>query len=242
MEKQFLVLKIGDLGFRTKELESGRIISLKYRSTLKIAALDTLVFDVEKEWSFKNTTYASGKMISSRLLLENIDVPPLEYEKIEKNTYEFLDYTGYGFYGEDSDPVYESTEMDSKKGYDYLAKLWEEYPQCIDALVHMGNHFFSSGPLFGFRSAYNYYKGAVYIAEQNMPMVKNAKFPWILLNNRPYLRALHCLCLADWKLGNFEQAESTARKLLKLNPNDNQGVRFIVNQIHNREVYTPEEY
>jgi len=52
------------------------------------------------------------------------------------------------------------------------------------------------------------------------------------------LRALHGLCLVAWRLGNFAEAEQVARKMLRLNPPDNQGARFLIEQIMQGEPWT----
>lgn len=238
MEKQFFVLKINDMGYRTRDLESGKIVSIKSPIDYKTLELDTITFEVEKQWEFKKTTYVSGNLIHSELILENIDVPPLEYVKVGLHEYEFKDYTGYGFFRPDSDPVFEATEMESKKGYDSLARLWEKFPQCIDALVHMGTMSFDSTD--SFKSAFNCYSGAIYIAEQRLPLDNEAEFLWSCLNNRPYLRALQGLACWYWKSGDFTNAALLARKLLRLNPRDNQGARFILEAVEKEEVYSPD--
>jgi len=50
---------------------------------------------------------------------------------------------------------------------------------------------------------------------------------WGRIYNRPYLRALHGQGLCLWRLGRFEQARQVFDRILAFNPNDNQGVRFI---------------
>lgn len=49
---------------------------------------------------------------------------------------------------------------------------------------------------------------------------------WGILETRPYMRALEGLASSLWVLGEREQAITHYRRLLELNPNDNQGVRY----------------
>ncbi|MBR0679848.1 hypothetical protein GXW74_05070 [Roseomonas eburnea] len=49
---------------------------------------------------------------------------------------------------------------------------------------------------------------------------------WGWLETRPYMRALHGLAGALWAAGQAEDAIAQAREMLRLNPNDNQGVRY----------------
>jgi tetratricopeptide (TPR) repeat protein len=48
---------------------------------------------------------------------------------------------------------------------------------------------------------------------------------WGILETRPYMRARHGLALCLWVLGREEEAAEHYRRMLELNPNDNQGVR-----------------
>lgn len=49
---------------------------------------------------------------------------------------------------------------------------------------------------------------------------------WGILETRPYMRSLEGLASSLWVLGEREQAFAHYRRLLELNPGDNQGVRY----------------
>jgi len=51
---------------------------------------------------------------------------------------------------------------------------------------------------------------------------------WGELKTRPYMRARHGLGLVYWKQGRYDEALHEFTALLHLNPNDNQGVRFLI--------------
>jgi tetratricopeptide (TPR) repeat protein len=51
---------------------------------------------------------------------------------------------------------------------------------------------------------------------------------WGLIETRPYMRARHELALALWRAGNFDEAIGHYQEMLRLNPNDNQGVRYLL--------------
>ena len=88
------------------------------------------------------------------------------------------------------------------KAYDIPAKLLEEYPDCIDALVHIGNMHFDNQ--YFLKRAHHCYKTAVYIAEKKLPEDFDGLFLWGCIENRPYLRSLHGLCLTTWRMEQFE--------------------------------------
>ncbi len=51
---------------------------------------------------------------------------------------------------------------------------------------------------------------------------------WGFLETRPYMRARHGLALALLKLGEEEEAMEHFGAMLKLNPGDNQGIRYLL--------------
>ena len=51
---------------------------------------------------------------------------------------------------------------------------------------------------------------------------------WVLIETRPYMRARQGLALAQWACGRREEAASGAEDMLRLNPNDNQGIRYLL--------------
>ncbi|PKL12928.1 MAG: hypothetical protein CVV52_08105 [Spirochaetae bacterium HGW-Spirochaetae-8] len=59
-------------------------------------------------------------------------------------------------------PRWSTQAVSPASAYALLTNLWEAYPQCIDALVHIGNINFKSDR--GWRSAAYSYQTAVNIA------------------------------------------------------------------------------
>ncbi len=51
---------------------------------------------------------------------------------------------------------------------------------------------------------------------------------WGILETRPYMRVKSALAQCLWELGEQEDALNHLRELLKLNPNDNQGIRYLL--------------
>lgn len=50
---------------------------------------------------------------------------------------------------------------------------------------------------------------------------------WLDIETRPFMRAAQNLALALWQRGEREEAVEVADFLLELNPNDNQGIRYL---------------
>jgi len=55
--------------------------------------------------------------------------------------------------------------------------------------------------------------------------------PWGWIDNRPFLRCLNGFGLCLCRLGRFEEAENILKRMLWLNPSDNQGVRFLIKDV-----------
>ena len=49
--------------------------------------------------------------------------------------------------------------------------------------------------------------------------------------NRPFLRCMHGYDLCLWRLDQFDAAESVFDRMFWLNPSDNQGVRFLIDDV-----------
>ena len=56
--------------------------------------------------------------------------------------------------------------------------------------------------------------------------------PWPILENRPYLRALGNLALALAEQRKWPEALAIHQRILELNPDDNQGVRYLIGVEH----------
>jgi tetratricopeptide (TPR) repeat protein len=53
------------------------------------------------------------------------------------------------------------------------------------------------------------------------------EFFWAHFETRPFMRALHNLALTLWECGDREEAALLTDRMLRLNPNDNQGMRYL---------------
>jgi hypothetical protein len=95
--------------------------------------------------------------------------------------------------------------------------------RCLDAHAHLGNAVFDRSP----ETAMAHYEIGVLIGELSLPAGVSILLPWGMLYNRPFLRCLHGYGLCQWRLGQFAEAQKTFERIIAFNPNDNQGVRFL---------------
>lgn len=61
--------------------------------------------------------------------------------------------------------------------------------------------------------------------------------PWECIDNRPFLRCLNGYGLCLWRLHRFAEAEPVFDRMLRLNPTDNQGVRFLLAEVQSKKAW-----
>jgi hypothetical protein len=96
-------------------------------------------------------------------------------------------------------------------------------PDCADAYVLLAEQADSA------KEALHLYEQAVAAGERALgprAFREDVGHFWGLLETRPYMRAREGLAVALWSAGRREEAAAHARDMLRLNPNDNQGVRY----------------
>jgi tetratricopeptide (TPR) repeat protein len=140
-----------------------------------------------------------------------------EYPRINNEAYDLFD--------EAIDLWHESNYSDAEKIY---RKLIKDFPEFIDVYHHLA---LLLNKTERDQEAFNVWQKAVDIGKQCLPesfYFGRDQLPWIILENRPFLRAYHSLGLAYHQSGEVEKALSIFMNILDMNPNDNQGVRGLV--------------
>jgi tetratricopeptide (TPR) repeat protein len=97
-------------------------------------------------------------------------------------------------------------------------------PQHADAHNHLGIVSLETRRL---RTAEEHFRAAIDGGERHIAR-DGARVPWGILENRPYLRALGNLALVLRQQQKWGEALAIHRRMLELNPDDNQGVRWLV--------------
>ena len=114
-----------------------------------------------------------------------------------------------------------------KRAYRMLVDVCCEDMRSLDAHAHMGTWTFQHSPEF----ALSHYQLGVAIGELSLGKDFEGVLPWGFIDNRPFLRCMHGYGLSLWRLGIFRAARETFERMLWLNPEDNQGVRFIIPEV-----------
>ena len=99
-----------------------------------------------------------------------------------------------------------------------------------DAWVHLGNQCFEAGLV---AEALGHYERGQASAEART-IGDPSRYPnpfWFDVDSRPFMRALHGRGLCLWRMGREDEARQIFAWMLELNPNDNQGARFLLHDL-----------
>ncbi|WP_331725884.1 hypothetical protein [Streptomyces sp. NBC_00470] len=105
-----------------------------------------------------------------------------------------------------------------------------EDPRQIDCWAHLGSDAFDRADtdLDALSEALGFYQTAVAVAELSLPPGFDGVLAWSQMDNRPFHRALHGLGLTWWRMGETQMAQAAFSNSLWTNPDDNQGIRYLI--------------
>ncbi len=115
---------------------------------------------------------------------------------------------------------------DKRKRVSLAKKALAISPLCADAYVLL-----ALNEAHGADEALGLYCKGVKAGEQALgerAFREDAGHFWDILETRPYMRARHGLAGALWELGSHDEAIAHYQAMLSLNPNDNQGIRYLL--------------
>jgi len=121
--------------------------------------------------------------------------------------------------------IYDAFDIDDpQRRVDLAEEALEITEDCADAYVLLAEETAEDA-----EEASELYEAGVRAGERALGeeiFAEEAGNFWGILETRPYMRALEGLASSLWVLGEREPALSHYRRILELNPNDNQGVRY----------------
>ena len=211
---------------------------------------------IERRWTWRGDAYASGKIEGARVDAAKLGLEPLPLEggelediasyyepyrapdpyaplwrKLTAKPRASFEYDGIAWgalpgFGADENPTCDAAELveagDREGAREILMEVLCADLRCIDAHAHLGILEFARSP----ERAIVHYEIGIRIGEASLPVGFDGLLVWGRLHNRPFLRCLHGYGLCLWRLGKFAEAQQVFERILSLNPNDNQGVRF----------------
>jgi len=255
-----ILLNVKERSARCRIPGSGRTITLRSRDVWRTAPGEIVTVRSRKHWRFKGSPYLSGDIESRRIDIPALGLQPLRLEERgkwdpaedywreedeplsewEEQIVRLGPRPSFGMEqvipGADpedpfDDPITRSNDLKDAGDLDeacrILMELAEADLRCLDAHCHLGNLVFDSRPQDGLRN----YEIGMRIGELSLGENFNDVLLWGIVGNRPFLRCLHGYGLGLWRVGRFREAAEIMNKILKLNPPDNQGIRFLVPDI-----------
>lgn len=109
----------------------------------------------------------------------------------------------------------------------HLRKAIEQDAACAEARIELADSDYQAGRWSECRRAYQELIGL----EERRWRGQTPAW-WTDAETRPYLRALYGRAMTEWQQGRFERTAADLKRLLQLNPTDNQGVRFLIPLVH----------
>lgn len=135
---------------------------------------------------------------------------------------------------DDSDPICEAGDLkeagDEAAAVKLLMELCQVDLRCLDAHAHLGDFCFDHR----LKDAIRHFEVRVRIGELSLPSDFDGLLPWGHIDNRPFLRRLHGYGLCLWRRARFDEAGRVFDRMLWFNPSDNQGVRFLIDDVRAR--------
>jgi tetratricopeptide (TPR) repeat protein len=123
------------------------------------------------------------------------------------------------------DLIYDAFEVVGNQRYKLAEQALKLDPNCVDAYVILAEKATSLD------EALTWYEKGMRIGEKKLGkafFVENKGHFWGLIETRPFMRAKLDYAMALYDLGEKNQATKQYEELLVLNPNDNQGVRYLL--------------
>jgi hypothetical protein len=257
---ELIVLSVKQKAARCRLRGSAHTVTLRAGGLWDVVPGEIAVVRPRKQWSYARNPYLSGQIESTRLDVHALGLAPLKLEErgmwdpsehywgeegepIEDwakqsiawgSRPEFeMEQVLPGADAEDpfSDPIIESNDRkdggDIKGANKILTDLCQADLRCLDAHAHLGNLVFDRWP----ETAIRHYEVGFRIGELSLGRSFDGLLPWGWIDNRPFLRCMNGFGLCLWRLSRFEEAERIFNRMLWLNPSDNQGVRFLIEDV-----------
>jgi hypothetical protein len=256
---ELIALSVKERAARCRLLGSDRAITLRASRLWDVVPGEIVTVKPRKQWSYAGHPYVSGEIESTRLDVRALGLVPLrledmgtwdpkehywgeENEPIEEWAKPIIARGPRPEFemeqvlpGEDpddpfADPITESNDLkeagDPGEAHRILMDLCQADLRCLDAHAHLGNLVFVRP-----EDAIRHYEVGLRIGELSLGDGFEGVLLWGHIDNRPFLRCMHGYGLCLWRLRRYDEAGRVFEKMLSLNPSDNQGVRFLVEEV-----------
>ena len=251
-----IVLKVNERSVRVRILGEADQVTFRSGDACEVAPGHFVTLDIGRRWTWRGDAYASGRIEDARIDVARLGLQPLAlaggepddvasssepyrrpdpyaalWRKLTAKPRPSFEFDGIAWgalpgLADDENPTCDAAELaeagDREGARAILMDVLGVDLRCLDAHAHLGNLEFERSP----QRARVHYEIGVRIGEQSLPPGFDGLLVWGRIYNRPFLRCLHGYGLCLWRLGQGVEAQRVFERILSLNPNDNQGVRF----------------
>lgn len=257
---ELIVLSVKERAVRCRLPGSERAITLRPSRLGDVVPGEIVTVKPRKQWSYAGHPYLSGEIQSTRLEVEALGLVPLglieigvwdprehywgeENDPIEpwaepiiaqgpRPLFEMEQVLpGVDLDDPFDDPITKANDLkeagERAEAIKILMDLCQADLRCLDAHAHLGNLVFDHF----LREAVRHYEAGWRIGELTLGKSFSGVLQWGNIDNRPFLRCMHGYGLCLWRLGRFDEALDVFDRMLWLNPSDNQGVRFLLDEV-----------
>ena len=264
---ELVVLSVRERAARCRLLHHGHEVTLRAAGLWGVVPGQIVTITPRKQWRYGNHPYVSGQIESARIDVSSLGLKPLRLESFgewdpaeeywgeedepvpawalpliaggRRPLLEMEQVLPGDDPDDDWDPIIESNELreagDGAAARKILMDLCQSDLRCLDAHAHLGNAVFDDSPEIALR----HYEVGLRIGELSLDDAFDGVLSWGLIDNRPFLRCLHGYGLCLWRLNRRDEAAALFRRILWLNPADNQGIRFLAHRLASGESWQP---
>ncbi len=267
---EMVALSVKERAIRCRLLGRDRIITLRADRIWEVVPGAIVTVAPRKQWRYGGHPYLSGEIQSTRIDIKALDLMPLglenagmwdpreeywgeEDEPVDEWAKPIIAHGPRPMFemeqvlpGEDpddpfDDPIIRSNDLkdagEQAEAMKILMELCQVDLRCLDAHSHLGNFVFDHHP----QDAFQHFEVGLRIGELSLGDGFTGVLPWGLIDNRPFLRCMHGYGLCLWRLGRFDEAGHIFQQMLWLNPSDNQGVRFLIDEVKAKTAWEDRE-
>ena len=267
---ELAVLSVKERTARCRLLGKDRVITLRASRLWEVMPGAVVTVRPKKQWRYAGHPYLSGEIQSTRIDVKALELVPLRLEDmgmwdpeeeywgedgdpIDEWARPIIAHGPRPMFemeqvlpGENpddpfNDPITQSNDLkdtgERSAEEKILMELCQADLRCLDAHSHLGNIVFDFIP----QDAIRHYEVGLRIGELSLGDDFADVLPWVFIDNRPFLRGMHGYGLCLWRLGRFDEAERVFHRMLWLNPSDNQGVRFLIDDVKSKTAWEDRE-
>ena len=208
---ELVALSIKENAVRSRLLKSDRIVTLRANRLWDLAPGEIVVVKPRKQWRYAGHPYLSGEIESTRIDVAALGLVPLKLE--DQGTW----IPGEHYWGEEEEPIEEWAKPIIARGPRQMFEMEQVVPgrdpdDPESDPICESNDFKDNGDY----------------GEARKILMELCQAD---------LRCMHGLGLCLWRAGRFDEAERIFERMLWLNPSDNQGARFLLNEVRSKTTW-----